>query len=115
MNSLLVIDEFYIAEGTSEEEWQRVYDLRYCTILVPFENNPCSNKNIGQSKEKQDDFNSQVVQVKQEPDELKEDESKTSVVAKRTSSEPVYLATPRATPARYCALFSVQKESTLWS
>ncbi|KAF9911234.1 hypothetical protein EC991_004458 [Linnemannia zychae] len=62
------LDEFYNAEGTSEEEWQRVYDLRYCTILVPFESDPHGNS--GHSKEKHDSLAPQTAQVKQEPEEL---------------------------------------------
>ncbi|KAF9413147.1 hypothetical protein BGZ76_005089, partial [Entomortierella beljakovae] len=31
------VDEYLRREGMTDEEWKRVYDLRYCTILVPFE------------------------------------------------------------------------------
>ncbi|KAK3825796.1 MAG: hypothetical protein J3Q66DRAFT_328609 [Benniella sp.] len=34
------VDEFLRQEGMTEEEWKRIYDLRYCTILVPFEEDP---------------------------------------------------------------------------
>jgi hypothetical protein len=39
-NLLLEKDEFLRQEGMTEEEWKRIYDLRYCTILVPFEEDP---------------------------------------------------------------------------
>ncbi|KAF9126342.1 hypothetical protein BGW39_006708 [Mortierella sp. 14UC] len=98
------LDEFYSAEGTSEEEWQRVYDLRYCTILVPFEGDPHSNSNSGCPKEKHGSLAPQTVQVKQEPEELKEEDmSETTVsssVEKMMTPELVHLVTPRATPAR---------------
>ncbi|KAG0031747.1 hypothetical protein BGZ81_000688 [Podila clonocystis] len=29
------VDQFFRQEGLSEEHWQRIYDLRYCSILVP--------------------------------------------------------------------------------
>ncbi|KFH68282.1 hypothetical protein MVEG_05100 [Podila verticillata NRRL 6337] len=29
------VDEFFRQEGLTEEHWQRIYDLRYCSILVP--------------------------------------------------------------------------------
>ncbi|KAG0377652.1 hypothetical protein BGX24_005721 [Mortierella sp. AD032] len=98
MVALLIIDEFYSAEGTSEEEWKRVYDLRYCTILVPFENE-------SHSKENQDSPDSQTEQVKQEPEELKKEDgmseaTMSSFVSKKATPELVHLATPRATPAR---------------
>ncbi|KAF9361846.1 hypothetical protein BGX26_011070 [Mortierella sp. AD094] len=31
------VEEYLRKEGMTEDEWKRVYDLRYCTILVPFE------------------------------------------------------------------------------
>ncbi|KAF9206194.1 hypothetical protein BGZ49_002843 [Haplosporangium sp. Z 27] len=31
------VDEYLRKEGMTEEEWKRIYELRYCTILVPFE------------------------------------------------------------------------------
>ncbi|KAI1321643.1 hypothetical protein EDD11_003123 [Mortierella claussenii] len=33
----LDMDEFLRREGLTEEEYKRIYELRYCTILVPFE------------------------------------------------------------------------------
>ncbi|KAG0332584.1 hypothetical protein BG000_009885, partial [Podila horticola] len=29
------VDQFFREEGLTEEHWQRIYDLRYCSILVP--------------------------------------------------------------------------------
>jgi len=105
----LTIDEFFSAEGTSEEEWKRVYDLRYCTILVPFEDEARSES----PKAKHDNFTTEAHQEQEEQDnnEMSEEKqimSKTmsgSIVTKCPSPEPVHLATPRATPARYCTLF----------
>ncbi|KAI8356883.1 hypothetical protein B0O80DRAFT_446024 [Mortierella sp. GBAus27b] len=31
------VDEYLRQEGMTDEEWKRIYDLRYCTILVPYE------------------------------------------------------------------------------
>lgn len=113
----LVVDEFYTAEGTSEEEWQRVYDLRYCTILVPFEDNHSLND---QTEVKHDSVTTQTEQeVKKEQEEQQDMDEQgvsvkmSSVVTKTTTittkttttSERVHLATPRATPARYSTLF----------
>ncbi|KAG0062117.1 hypothetical protein BGZ89_010912, partial [Linnemannia elongata] len=106
------LNEFYTAEGTSEEEWQRVYDLRYCTILVPFEENHSLND---QTEVKHDSVTTQTEQeVKKEQEEQQDMDEQdvsakmSSVVTKTTTittkttttSERVHLATPRATPAR---------------
>lgn len=106
------LNEFYTAEGTSEEEWQRVYDLRYCTILVPFEDNHSLND---QTEVKHDSVTTQTEQeVKKEQEEQQDMDEQgvsvkmSSVVTKTTTittkttttSERVHLATPRATPAR---------------
>ncbi|KAF9141690.1 hypothetical protein BGX30_004279 [Mortierella sp. GBA39] len=105
------LDEFYTAEGTSEEEWKRVYDLRYCTILVPFEDNHSHN---GQPEVKHDSLTAQTEhEVKKEQEEQQDTEEQVSVkmssiVTKTTTittqttitSEHAHLATPRATPAR---------------
>ncbi|KAG0218884.1 hypothetical protein BGX33_005625 [Mortierella sp. NVP41] len=94
------LDEFYNTEGISEEEWKRVYDLRYCTILVPFEDNSQS----GQSKAKHGSpavQTSQGQQMEQEQDEDAVSESASdSIVNKERTPKPMHLATPRTTPAR---------------
>ncbi|KAG0232352.1 hypothetical protein BGW42_008221 [Actinomortierella wolfii] len=46
------VDEYLQREGLTEEEWERVFDLRYCTILVPKKN----ESNTDTSHSKQDDL-----------------------------------------------------------
>lgn len=102
-------DEFYTAEGTSEEEWKRVYDLRYCTILVPFENDDFRS---GHPEMEHESLTTQTAQDKvQRVQEEQEEQSvsvmmsstvtKTTTTTTTTTSEHVHLATPRATPGRY--------------
>ncbi|KAI7831288.1 hypothetical protein BC939DRAFT_438144 [Gamsiella multidivaricata] len=45
------VDEFLRQEGLTDEEWKRIYDLRYCTILVPFADSPSKEKNEQDQKE----------------------------------------------------------------
>lgn len=100
-----------------------MYDLRYCTILVPFEDNPSLN---GLPEVKHDSLTAQTEQeVKKEQEEQQDMEeqgvsvkmasimTKTTTITTKTtiSSEHVHLATPRATPARYNLLFSMSLSS----
>ncbi|KAF8939517.1 hypothetical protein EDD21DRAFT_400312 [Dissophora ornata] len=40
------VDEYLRQEGLTDEEWKRIYDLRYCTILVPFEEDPDNQEKV---------------------------------------------------------------------
>ncbi|KAF9899472.1 hypothetical protein BX616_003016 [Lobosporangium transversale] len=42
------VDEFLRQEGMTEDEYKRIYDLRYCTILVPFDES--DEENLGQDR-----------------------------------------------------------------
>ncbi|KAF9330881.1 hypothetical protein BG006_006212 [Podila minutissima] len=42
------VDQFFRQEGLSEEHWQRIYDLRYCSILVPLVDNTGKKKHARQ-------------------------------------------------------------------
>ncbi|KAF9986597.1 hypothetical protein BGZ65_006955 [Modicella reniformis] len=46
------VDEYLRQEGMTEEEWKRIYDLRYCTILVPFAENQDEKENGAEDGEK---------------------------------------------------------------
>ncbi|KAF9977892.1 hypothetical protein BGZ73_004488 [Actinomortierella ambigua] len=39
------VDEFLQKEGLTQEEWERIFDLRYCTILVPKKEDSDSSNN----------------------------------------------------------------------
>ncbi|KAG0309926.1 hypothetical protein BGZ98_000014 [Dissophora globulifera] len=82
------VDEYLRQEGLSDEEWKRIYDLRYCTILVPFE----EDADKGKSAEDQED------QVSDE-DHIEYHQPSTPAAGARQRSQLATPKTPRHSSA----------------